>query len=106
MGTEWARSTLQHLLPALPALLHGALVVGRRIARLAGAHEAVAGAGIDDGVELLLGLLHGRGGGLDPGRDARVLLAVEAVHGASDGRERGLVLGRAAVEDVRGSEVL
>src|SRR5574341_557877 len=75
------------------------------IARLAGAQEAVRGAGVDHGLERLARLLHGLARGRDPGGDARVALAVEAVDGAGDRREGALLLRRSAVEHVRRGEV-
>src|SRR5262245_6486834 len=95
----------QHL-PALPRLLESLAVLARGIAGLAGAQEAVAGAGVDHGLEGLAGLLHGLGRGLEAGGDARVALAVEAVDRTGDRRQAGLVLGRAAVEHERGRQVL
>ena len=62
----------------------------------AGAHEAVAGSIVGDGVVLLAGGLHALGGGGNGGVDAGVVAAVEAVDGCGDGGE---VRRRRSVED-------
>ena len=97
----------QHL-PARPRLVARFLVAftNIRVTRLARTHEAVAGALVDHRVVALSRVLHRRRGLLDAGVDARVVLAVEAEDRALDLRERGLVLGRRAVEDQRGRERL
>ncbi len=94
---------------AAKASSRASLVGGGHIAGcggiLAGAHEAVARAVIDDGLILFAETLHGRGGGGDRGTDAGVVAGVEAVDGGGDVLE-SVIRRRGAVEDEGCGEII
>ena len=84
------------------ALFAGGFVGGGGVGSFAGAHEAVTGAVVGDGLVFFAGGFHGFGGGGDGGADAGVVAGVEAVDGGGDG---GDVRRAGAVEDEGGGEV-
>src|SRR5688500_8951869 len=84
---------LQEPEPPLPRGVLRRAVLGRRVRHLALAHEAVTGALVDHGLERLAEPAHALLGRGQAGVHARVVLGVEAVDGAGDAAERGLVVG-------------
>src|SRR5437588_644823 len=83
-GVAGKSNLLQYALPALPGVLAGLAIVFPSDRIFAGAHEPVAGAGVDYRLECFADFLHECGGLRKGSVDAGVVAAVEAVDRAGD----------------------